>query len=546
VDNPNPDHDSPELVPSAHDSVSEHDVTTGVPVDDAELPTKGTNVTVTEETVTGEPVTGTGASVAASAAVVPSADSGIPADEWMVDGVPVYPDGAPRSWAPGLMVGFGLLVAALASVFFVYDAEPTPDSTLVARVSAEPTPEPTSAPTAEPTAAPTAAPRPTAVPVAAPILIPQLAAESGQFQILTGLLGQYGLDALLNSDGPFTVFAPTDAAFDTINPQGLTEDQIGAIISHHVVAGEIRSDELAAGTVLTSLIGEPIEIGSDFAIVDTNASVVAPDLAADNGLIHVIDGMIIPGSLLQPGTVDALIQDRRNTTLAASFFDDIGLREDLRGEGPLTVFVPSDGALGSADLSSLREGEDVAVGRYHVVAGLHPSTELVSGETLVTLQGEALTIGRGLTVNGAQPLEVNLAADNGLVHIYDSVLIPPSIATRNELNSLFALEPVQFAVSSAVILPESEATLDQAVQVLLANDIGAITIEGHTDGDGAADANLTLSQARAESVLAYLVDGGVDADRLTAEGFGETRLKVDPEITPEEKAQNRRIEFALN
>ncbi|MDH4279039.1 MAG: OmpA family protein, partial [Acidimicrobiia bacterium] len=93
----------------------------------------------------------------------------------------------------------------------------------------------------------------------------------------------------------------------------------------------------------------------------------------------------------------------------------------------------------------------------------------------------------------------------------------------------------------------SEPTLAAAAELINANpDVGRLRVIGHTDSDGSARANQQLSEARAQAVVDYLVaNGGVDADRLEAEGRGASELLVDPEVTPEDKQRNRRIEWEL-
>jgi outer membrane protein OmpA-like peptidoglycan-associated protein len=111
--------------------------------------------------------------------------------------------------------------------------------------------------------------------------------------------------------------------------------------------------------------------------------------------------------------------------------------------------------------------------------------------------------------------------------------------------SLNSLDPIQFNSGSAAITAESEPILDEAAAFLLANPDLAVEIGGHTDSVGGAESNQTLSQARADSVLQALRDRGVEND-LTATGFGENRLKINPdENDPEAQAQNRRIEFRI-
>ena len=214
--------------------------------------------------------------------------------------------------------------------------------------------------------------------------------------------------------------------------------------------------------------------------------------------------------------------------------------------GPFTVFAPNDDAFAAqGDLISGLSEEDLnATVTYHVVPGIVPSSDVVPGARFETLSGETIVISR----DGSLPGSVNVISpdnetDNGLVHVIDGVLIPTSLTLRS-LTSAIALEGIQFDVNSAVIRPESETILENAAEVLRSLPEGTrVQVEGHTDSDGDAAANQALSEARANSVVAWLVDAGVDADTLTAVGFGETDLLVDPETSDADRQQNRRIEF---
>lgn len=229
-----------------------------------------------------------------------------------------------------------------------------------------------------------------------------------------------------------------------------------------------------------------------------------------------------------------------------------GLAAPLADEaaGPFTIFAPTDAAFGdvAATLERLDPDQVDSTLGFHVVPGVIPSSEVVPGAVFTTLTGERLAIGDdGSFPGGFNVLTADLESSNGVLHIIDGVLIPGSVSralASSDLNERFALEPIQFAFASAEILPESVPTLDEAVATLTSLPPGSrFEVQGHTDSDGDDAYNLALSNDRAASVVAYLVDNGVDPDMLEPVGYGETTLKVDPELTAEDKATNRRIEF---
>jgi OOP family OmpA-OmpF porin len=107
------------------------------------------------------------------------------------------------------------------------------------------------------------------------------------------------------------------------------------------------------------------------------------------------------------------------------------------------------------------------------------------------------------------------------------------------------VQQVHFAVGSATILPDSFPILQDVVNLLKVNpNLKRIAVEGHTDNTGSADLNRKLSQSRAESVMTWLVDHGIDKNRLEAHGYGPDR-PIDPANTPEARKKNRRVEFKI-
>ncbi len=150
----------------------------------------------------------------------------------------------------------------------------------------------------------------------------------------------------LSGEGPFTVFAPTDAAFDAL-PEGtvasLLEDPTGAlaqILLYHVVGAKALSTDLSDGQMITTLNGDSVTVKlMDGNVYIDDAMVTVTDLEADNGVVHVIDAVILPKSTV----VDIIVGSPDHTILEAAVIA-AELADDLSGEGPFTVFAPTDAA----------------------------------------------------------------------------------------------------------------------------------------------------------------------------------------------------------
>jgi uncharacterized surface protein with fasciclin (FAS1) repeats len=155
---------------------------------------------------------------------------------------------------------------------------------------------------ADTTMAPVASEAPsTEMPAAGDIVA--VASGNPDFETLVAAVAAAGLVETLQGDGPFTVFAPTDDAFAAL-PEGLVEklllpenkDTLVAILTYHVVAGQVLAADVAAGEV-PSVQGENITVTVDGGVKVNGANVVATDVIASNGVIHVIDAVILPPSV---------------------------------------------------------------------------------------------------------------------------------------------------------------------------------------------------------------------------------------------------------
>lgn len=180
-------------------------------------------------------------------------------------------------------------------------ATPTSEPTATPEPTVEATTEPTAEPTPEPTVAPTDTPVPEPVDLAATLAaIPELSR-------LSAAIEQAGLVEKLQSGGPFTLFAPTDAAFDALPAGALdNEDVLFDVLLYHMVAGELSPDDLAAQSSLTTLLGDelPLRMEGDVLHLGDDAvgqaAVTGDPIQATNGVIYMVDGVLIPESAGQP------------------------------------------------------------------------------------------------------------------------------------------------------------------------------------------------------------------------------------------------------
>ena len=133
-----------------------------------------------------------------------------------------------------------------------------------------------------------------------PGTIVDVASSNEDFSTLVAAVGAADLVETLNGEGPFTVFAPTDEAFEAL-PEGVldallleeNQDVLVSILTYHVVPGEVTSDQITDGDVAT-VEGSTVAISTENGVMVNDATVVTPDVMASNGVIHVIDAVIIP------------------------------------------------------------------------------------------------------------------------------------------------------------------------------------------------------------------------------------------------------------
>ena len=261
---------------------------------------------------------------------------------------------------------------------------------------------------------------------------------AGSFETLLAAAKAAGLAETLMGEGPFTVFAPTDDAFAAL-PDGTVDmllkpenkDTLRAILLYHVVKGDVRAAQVvdldAAGTVN----GQRVDIStSGGKVMVDNANVVKADVHATNGTIHVIDTVLMPST---KDIIDTAVEAGSFGTLATAI-KTAGLVEALKGDGPFTVFAPTDeafAALPAGTVESLLKPENreklTSILTYHVVKGRVYSDQAIEAGSATTLQGDSVEITSkygDVKINGARVINADLDTSNGVIHVIDSVLLP--------------------------------------------------------------------------------------------------------------------------
>jgi uncharacterized surface protein with fasciclin (FAS1) repeats len=252
------------------------------------------------------------------------------------------------------------------------------------------------------------------------------------------------LDGTLSGAGPLTLFAPTDAAFNLL-PAGTVSALLADIpaltdiLKHHVVGASVMSGMLSNNQIVTTLLGTDVTVtitGGNVYI--DNAMVTVADIVADNGVVHVIDAVLIPTSSIY----DIVSNSANHTTLKVAI-DACALNGVLSDPGSLTLFAPTDAAFNllpagtvTALLADIPQLTDIL--KHHVVGSSVMSGMLSNNQVVTTLLGTDVTVtinSMGVFIDNAMVTVADIVADNGVVHVIDAVLLPTTTSV-SELNHL--------------------------------------------------------------------------------------------------------------
>ncbi len=263
------------------------------------------------------------------------------------------------------------------------------------------------------------------------------AVAAGSFTTLVKAVQAAGLVDTLKGEGPFTVFAPTDEAFAAVPAATLSalladKAALAEVLTYHVVPGRVPASAAMKLDWAPMVQGQSARIETrDGSVYIDGAKVIKADIETSNGIIHVIDTVILP----RKDIVDtAVAAGSFNTLVTAVKAAD--LVDTLKGKGPFTVFAPADAAfakLPEGTIASLLENKSQlqAVLTYHVIPGRVLSTDLKPGTSMevATANGANLSIEvdrqGNVTVNGAKVVSADILAGNGVIHVIDSVVLPP-------------------------------------------------------------------------------------------------------------------------
>jgi len=275
----------------------------------------------------------------------------------------------------------------------------------------------------------------------------QLAQGNPDLSILVEAVVAADLAGTLSGTGPFTVFAPTNAAFAALLGElGVTKAELladrpllTAVLQYHVLGAQVLKAQIPLGKAISPLAGGIFKIdasGADVVITDgrnRTAKIVATDVAATNGVVHVIDRVILPADKNLVQTAQSL----PDFSILVEAVVAAGLAPTLSGAGPFTVFAPTNAAF-AALLGELGVTKDqlladtsllTAVLTYHVLDARVLKADVVPGVQPATVQGQAFSISPALAITDRRSRTANIVAtdvitSNGIIHVIDTVILP--------------------------------------------------------------------------------------------------------------------------
>ena len=270
--------------------------------------------------------------------------------------------------------------------------------------------------------------------------IVEVAVANPDFSTLVAALQKAELVTALEADGQFTVFAPTNAAFNQLftdlgvdGIDDLTKEQLTPILLYHVVGAKVKSTDLTNGYVTTLSTGpgnKNVSLKVDATNLELNGGVgiTSADINATNGVIHIVDKVLLP-----PTVVDIALNND-NFSILVSALVKAELVETLKGDGPFTVFAPTNDAFNALfealDVTGIADLSKEALTPIlldHVVSGNVRSTDLTTGSVNTLNNSININVSSGVKINSnINVVLADVQGTNGVVHVIDKVIVTPT------------------------------------------------------------------------------------------------------------------------
>lgn len=275
----------------------------------------------------------------------------------------------------------------------------------------------------------------------APKTVADVVVGSDNHNTLEAAVVAAGLAETLSGEGPFTLFAPTDVAFSALPKAALDalladpSGDLTKILLYHVVSAKALSGDLKDGQKVTTVNGEEITISvNEEGVFVNGVKVSTADIVAGNGVVHVLDAVLLPPAPPAPSNtvVDVIVNSESHNTLEAAVIA-AGLAETLSGDGPFTIFAPTDAAFAALPAGTVEtllkdpSGDLTKILLYHAVGAKALSTDLSAGQSIPTINGGSVTVtinDDGVFINEAKVSVADIVSTNGVVHVIDAVLLP--------------------------------------------------------------------------------------------------------------------------
>jgi len=284
-------------------------------------------------------------------------------------------------------------------------------------------------------------------PAAQPRNIVQTAQSDARFSILVEAVVAADLAGTLSAPGPFTVFAPTNDAFAALLAElGVTKAQLLAdkalltsVLTYHVLPARVMRAAVPAGQAISTVQGGIFKVdavGSDLVVTDgrnRTSKITATDLEASNGVIHVVDKVLLPANRTVVQTAQAL----PDFSILVEAVVAANLQGTLSGTGPFTVFAPTNDAfaalLAELGVTKAQLLADVPlltkVLAYHVVPGRVLKANVPVGTAVGSVEGGTFTVDAGLAITDQRGRRASIVAtdvltSNGVIHVLDKVILP--------------------------------------------------------------------------------------------------------------------------